>query len=91
MPPCWGAQRTGAGIFIADEAHFRADAKQRGTWALKGKSGLVETTRPRRDEKVSYYWAVCLETGDVKWMELEVNSNSGTSRTIAKSFASRSW
>ena len=27
----------------------------------------------------SYYSAVCLETGEVEWMELEGNSNSGTS------------
>ena len=30
-------------------------------------------------EKASYYSAVCLETGEVEWMELEGNSNSGTS------------
>ena len=31
------AQRTGARIFFADEAHFRADAELRGKWVLKGK------------------------------------------------------
>ena len=30
------AVRTGARIFSADEAHFRADAELRGQWALKG-------------------------------------------------------
>ena len=30
-------------------------------------------------EKASYYSAVCLESGEVEWMELEGNSNSGTS------------
>ena len=53
------AQGTGARIFFADEAHFRADAEN--------------------GEKASYYSAVCLETGEVEWMELEGNSNAGTS------------
>ena len=30
------AWRTGAKIFFADEAHFRADAELRGKWVLKG-------------------------------------------------------
>ena len=78
-----GAQRTGARtgarIFFADEAHFRADAELRSKWVLRGKPALVESTSPRYGEKASYYSAVCLETGEVEWMELEGNSNSGTS------------
>ena len=31
-----GARRSGAKIFFADEAHFRADAELRSKWALKG-------------------------------------------------------
>ena len=73
------AQRTGARIFFADEAHFRADAELRGKWVLKGKPALVDSNSPRYGEKASYYSAVCLETGEVEWMELEGNSNSGTS------------
>ena len=73
------AQRTGARIFFAYEAHFRADAELRGKWVLKGKPALVDSTSPRYGEKASYYSAVCLETGEVEWMELEGNSNSGTS------------
>ena len=73
------AQRTGARIFFADEAHFRADAELRGKWVLKGKPALVDSSSPRYGEKASYYSAVCLETGEVAWMELEGNSNSGTS------------
>ena len=73
------AQRTGAKIFFADEAHFRADAGLRGKWVLKGKPALVDSSSPRYGEKASYYSAVCLETGEVEWMELEGNSNSGTS------------
>ena len=73
------AQGAGAKIFFADEAHFRADAELRGKWVLKGEAALVDSTGPRRGEKASYDSAVCLETGEVEWMELEGNSNSGTS------------
>ena len=68
------ARRTGARIFFADEAHFRADAELRGKWALRGEPALVDSTSPRYGEKASYYSAVCLETGEVEWMELEGNS-----------------
>ena len=73
------AQRSGTKIFFADEAHFRADAELRGKWVLRGGQALVDSTSPRYGEKASYYSAVCLETGEVEWMELEGNSNSGTS------------
>ena len=71
--------RSGAKIFFADEAHFRADAELRGKWVLRGEPALVDSTSPRYGEKASYYSAVCLETGEVEWMELDGNSNSGTS------------
>ena len=74
-----GARRSGAKIFFADEAHFRADAELRSKWVLKGEPALVDSSSPRYGEKGSYYSAVCLETGEVEWMELEGNSNSGTS------------
>ena len=73
------AGRSGARIFFADEAHFRADAELRGKWMLKGDPALVDSSSPRYGEKASYYSAVCLETGEVEWMELEGNSNSETS------------
>ena len=73
------AQQVGAKIFFADETHFRADADLRGNWVLKGEPSLVDSTSPRWGEKASYYSAVCLETGEVEWMELEGNSNSSTS------------
>ena len=73
------ARRTGAKVFFADEAHFRADAELRGQWVLKGEPALVDSTSPRRGEKAGYYSAVCLETGEVEWMELEGNSNAVTS------------
>ncbi len=79
-----GALRTGAKIFFADEAHFPADADLRGQWALKGEPALVDSTSPRRGEKASYYSAVCLETGEVEVMELEGNSDSGTSAAFLR-------
>ena len=78
------ARRTGGKIFFADEAHFRADAELRGKWVLRGEPELVESTSPRRGEKAGYYSAVCLETGEVEWMELEGNGNAGTSATFLK-------
>ena len=78
------AGQTEARIFFADEAHFRADAKLRGKWVLKGQPALVDSNSPRYGEKASYCSAVCLETGQVEWMELEGNSNSGTSVAFLK-------
>ena len=68
-----------AKTFFADETHFRADAELRGKWVLRGEPALVDSSSPRYEEKASYYSAVCLETGEVEWMDLEGNSNSGTS------------
>ena len=83
------ARRTGAKIFFADEAHFQADADLRGKWVLKGEPALVGSTSPRRGEKVSYYSAVCLETGEVEVMELEGNSNSETSAAFLRKLRMR--
>ncbi len=71
--------RTGGKVFFVDEAHFRADAKLRGEWVLRGEPALVDSSSPKYGEKASYYSAVCLETGEVEWMEVEGNSNAGTS------------
>ena len=71
--------RTGGKVFFVGEAHFRAGAELRGKWVLKGEPALVDSTSTRHGEKASYYSAVCLETGEVEWMEVEGNSNSGTS------------
>ena len=70
--------QTGGKVFFVDEAHFRADAELRGKWVLRGEPALVDSTSPKYGEKASYYSAVCLETGEVEWMALEGNSNSGT-------------
>ena len=61
------------------EAHFRTDAELWGKWVLRGEPALVDSSSPRYGEKTSSYSAVCLETGEVEWMDLEGNSNSGTS------------
>ena len=84
-----GARWSGAKIFFADEAHFRADAELRGKWVLRGEPALVDSTSPRCGEKASYYSAVCLETGEVEWMELEGNSNSGTSAAFLEQLRER--
>ena len=83
------ARRFGAKIFFADEAHFRADAGLRGKWVLRGEPALVDSSSPRWGEKASYYSAVCLETGEVEWMELEGNSNSGTSEAFLRQLRER--
>ena len=83
------AGRSGARIFFADEAHFRADAELRGKWVLKGEPALVDSSSPRYGEKASYYSAVCLETGEVEWMDLEGNSNSETSAVFLRQLRER--
>ena len=80
---------TEARLFFADEAHFRAEAELRGKWVQKGEPALVDSTSPKYGEKASYYSAVCLETGEVEWMELEGNSNSGTSVAFLKQLKER--
>ena len=50
---------------------------------------MVDSSSLRRGEKASYYSAVCLETGEVEWMELEGNSNSGTSAAFLKQLRQR--
>ena len=83
------AKRSGGKIFFADEAHSRADAELWGKWVLRGEPALVDSTSPRYGEKASYYSAVCLETGEVEWMELEGNSNAGTSSAFLRQLAER--
>ena len=65
------AHESGAKIFFADEAHSRADAELRGKWVLRGEPPLVDSSSPSYGEKASYYSAVCLESGEVEWMELD--------------------
>ena len=45
----------------------------------KGEPALVNSISPRHGGKASYHPVVCFETGEVKWMELEGNSNGESS------------
>ena len=40
---------------------------------------MVDSSSPRHGEKASCYSAVCWETGELEWMELEGNSNGESS------------
>ena len=68
------ACQSNAKTFFAGEAHFRADAGLRGKWVLRGEPALVDSSSPRYGEKASYYSAVCLETGEVEWMDASAGS-----------------
>jgi transposase len=78
------AERTGAKIFFVDEALFRADATLRGLWVLKGEPALVDSSSPSLKEKVVYYSAVCLETGEVEEMEVDGNCTAETSAAFLR-------
>ena len=78
------ASRTGAKIFLADEAHFRADGDLCGKWVLQGEPALVASTSPRYGDKASYYSAVCLETGEVEAMALDGTSTAETSAAFLR-------
>jgi transposase len=77
-------QTSGAKIFFAGEAHFRADADLHGKWVLTGRPALVDSTCPRWGEKASDYSAVCLETGATEHMALTGASSSATSAAFLK-------
>ncbi len=72
------SRATGAKLFCADEAHFRADGDLRGKWVRKGQPALADSTCPGWGEQARYYSAVCLETGEVEHMEL---AGTGTAAT----------
>jgi len=78
------AQAGKAKIFFVDEAHFRADVELRSQWVLRGEPALVNSSSPRMGEKVTYYSAVCLETGEVEVLPIEGNSNAETSVAFLK-------
>lgn len=72
-------QVQGAKILFVDEAHFRADVELRAKWVLRGEPALVDSTSPRLGEKMSYYSAVCVETGEVEAMAVTANCTAVTS------------
>jgi transposase len=78
------AERTGAEVFFVDEASFRADADLRGTWVVPGEPALVDSTSPGWKEKVVYYSAVCLETGEIEEMEVAGNCTAETSAAFLR-------
>ena len=49
----------------------------------------MDSSSPRYGEKASYYSAVCLETREVEWMEMEGNSNSETSAVFLRQLKER--
>ena len=49
------------------------------TALLERDHGALGTVVIGRVRKAIYYSAVCVETGEVEWMELEGNSNAGIS------------
>ena len=71
------SRRTDGKVFFIGEAHFRADAELRGKWVLRGEPALVDSSSPKYGEKASYYSAVCLETGEVEWMDASAGSAGG--------------
>lgn len=76
------AAQSGAKHWFVDEAHFRADADLRGKWVQRGLPALVDSTSPRLGEKVTYYSAVCLETGEVEAFALDGYSSTEASVTF---------
>jgi transposase len=78
------AEGSGAKVFFADEAHFRADADLRGMWVLRGQPALVDSTSPALHEKETYYSAVCLETGEVETMPVTENCTAETSANFLR-------
>jgi transposase len=79
------AQEQAAQLFFADEALFRADCSDlRRKWVPKGQPALVDSTSPARSERVCYYSAVCLETGEVETMEVEDTCTAETSAQFLK-------
>ena len=66
----------------------KADERKRETFVAEY-AALTEEARRSGAKIFFYYSAVCLETGEVEWMELEGNSNSGTSAAFLSQL--RQW
>ena len=67
----------------------RADAELQGKSVLKGEAALVDSSSPRHGEEASYYSVMCLQTGDVEWMELEGNRIGESSVAFLEQFRER--
>jgi hypothetical protein len=84
------ARQSGAKHWFVDEAHFRAEGDLRGKWVQRGQPALVDSKSPRRAEKVTYYSAVCLETGEVEALALDGYSSPGESRAFLQQLRAKS-
>lgn len=84
------ATQTSAKHWFVDEAHFRAEGDLRGKWVQRGQRALVDSTSPRRAEKVTYYSAVCLETGEVEALALDGYSSTEASVTFLQQLRANS-
>jgi transposase len=84
------AAQTGAMMWVVDEALFRADAELRGIWVLKGEPALADASSPSLKEKVVYYSAVCLETGEVEAMEVDGICTAETAAAFLRASCVRS-
>ena len=49
----------------------------------------MNSSSPGHGEKASYYSVVCLETGEMEWMELEGNSNGESSAAFLEQLRER--
>ncbi len=61
-----------------------ADAGLRAIWVLRGQPALVDSSSPSLSEKAVYYSAVCLETGEVKEIEVDGNRTAETSAAFLR-------
>ena len=79
-PPC-GRRRTGLEPRYSSPTRptFVRTPNCGASGCCVGSRPWCDSSSPSYGEKASYYSAVCLETGEVEWMELDGNSNSGTS------------
>lgn len=62
----------------------------RGKWVQRGRPALVDSTSPRRAENVTYYSAVCLETGEVEALALDGYSSPEESRAFLQQLRAKS-
>jgi transposase len=61
----------------------------RGKWVLRGQPALVDSSSPSLSQKVNYYSAVCLETGEVETMEVTDQCTAETSATFLRQLRTR--
>jgi hypothetical protein len=65
-------------------------ASLRGKWVQRGERALVDSTSPRRAEKVTSYSAVCLETGEGEALALDGYSSPEASVAFLQQLRAKS-